>query len=185
MICQFLQVHNTKVSKYADSNHCIANHSSLYLYIAHSHHSSRNQHQCHAKILCCHNGGGNTCYVCWICNPCSWQAHLALCTEGVAKLIHRVIDLSRGQPGCHLPPTCSPCSLFFSPTKQRRLNINAKIRREIVKSKYTFHTHNLLFRNNTMAMERVAQCLRIGVQEDIFVFDQILHFYQYIRVQLG
>ena len=36
-----------------------------------------------------------------------------------------------------------------------------------------------------MAMERVAQCLRIGVQEDIFVFDQILHFYQYIRVQLG
>ena len=30
-----------------------------------------------------------------------------------------------------------------------------------------------------------APCIRIGVQEDIFVFDHILHFDQYPRVQLG
>ena len=30
-----------------------------------------------------------------------------------------------------------------------------------------------------------AQCLRIGVQEVIFVFDHILHFSHYTRVQLG
>ena len=30
-----------------------------------------------------------------------------------------------------------------------------------------------------------AQCLIIGGQEDIFVFDHILHFDQYPRVQLG
>ena len=30
-----------------------------------------------------------------------------------------------------------------------------------------------------------AQCIRIGVQEDNFVFDHILQFSQYTRVQLG
>ena len=30
-----------------------------------------------------------------------------------------------------------------------------------------------------------APCIRIGVQEDIFVFDHILHFDQYPRLQLG
>ena len=30
-----------------------------------------------------------------------------------------------------------------------------------------------------------APCIRIGVQEGNFVFDNFLHFYDYIRVQLA
>ena len=30
-----------------------------------------------------------------------------------------------------------------------------------------------------------AQCIRIGVMKDNFVFDHFLHFFDYTRVQLG